>query len=820
MADIISANTAAGVYLNTITMNPVVVNPGVTIQDTSVDGYGIATTQDVNWTITNYGTVIGRVSSSNFSDGILLDEASGGAVTNKTGAYIYGARSGVYSLGPTDLVNTGKIVGEAVAGAVIVGSGAVTNAGTGLLEGGHFGLYVAGATGPLTVVNSATIIGSTNAGIFLRSGGAVTNQLGGDIYGLGFGAHVPGSAMVDNSGTIASGTLIANTYTTLASGSVVATGTVVEGVGVLVDDGGYVINRSNGFIRSKLIGVDIATATDASAGTVINQGDIYGNAIGIQAYTGATTVINSGSIGAGVVASLASIGVLLNAGGSVNNTGLVNGTEFGIDIANGTGTVYNQGTVSSSYLRYGAGVALVNGGIVTNASGGNITSTWKGVQIGGATPDLITQSIGGTVINDGVILAKDTYGDGAGVWIHGPGAIINGTNGLISGGAFGIVAYYSNTTVINRGSVYGTNYAFKAVNPNNTNRIIMYPGASFSGAVDANDTIGVAASTLELGSGTSTGTVNGFGSQYRNFTDVQVDSGAAWNFGGTVASNQTIVLAGTQDSLTLENPEAMNATLSGFSTGDLVVLAGVTDATGLSLSGSDVLTISRADNPDLTIQLSGVVPAVALTTVAGATDLTVPCFAAGTMIRTPTGDVLVETIRAGTQVVSNFGGHRQVIWVGQREIDCRRHPKPTLVWPIQIDADAFGPGLPATNLRVSPDHAIYINDALVPARHLVNNDTIWQVPVDTIKYFHIELKTHDVILANSLPAESYLDVGDRSNFSNSATLRLFPDFATPADGIAALWEAKGCAPLIIHGPALDAIKVMLAARRPNRQAIA
>ena len=752
MADTISASEAAGVLLISATENPVVINPGVVIQDTAGLGYGIASGLVYNWTITNYGTIIGQAGTSNLSDGILLGNASsgsGGVISNKAGGYIYGDRAGIYVTAPSTVTNAGGIVGQSE-GVVIIGSG-----------------------------------------------GAIINQTGGNIHGGIFGAYLSGAASVDNSGTIASA------------------GTAGS-VGVLLPDGGYAINRTHAVIHSQYIGVDIATSTSASPGTIVNQGSIYGRIIGVQAVSAPATVTNAGSIGSGDIGTtIASIGVLLAAGGSVNSTGVINGNYFGIDINYGIGAVYNNGAVSSAFFMYGAGVALQDGGSVTNASGGDITSTWKGVQIGGVTPS----TTAGTVINQGVILADDTLGDGAGVWINAPGEIVNGPGALISGGAFGIVAYY-NVTVINRGSVFATQDAFENAHPNNVNRIVLYPGASFTGVVDANDTIGVAASTLELGSGSSTGTVTGFGNQYQNFTDVQVDSGAAWNFGGTVASNQTIVLAGTQDSLTLENPEAMNGTLSGFTTGDLVVLAGVTDATGLSLSGSDVLTVSRAGNPDLTIQLSGVVPAVSFTSVAGATDLTVPCFAAGTMIRTPAGDVPVETIRAGAHVVSGFGGHRQVIWVGQRDIDCRRHPKPTLVWPIQIDAHAFGPGLPETDLRVSPDHAIYLNTVLIPARHLVNGDTVRQVPVDTIKYFHIELKTHDILLANSLPAESYLDVGDRSNFSDSAVMRLFPDFAPPADGIAALWEAKGCAPLVIHGPTLDAIKAMLAARGRDRQAVA
>ena len=62
--------------------------------------------------------------------------------------------------------------------------------------------------------------------------------------------------------------------------------------------------------------------------------------------------------------------------------------------------------------------------------------------------------------------------------------------------------------------------------------------------------------------------------------------------------------------------------------------------------------------------------------------------------------------------------------------------------------------------------------------------------------------------------ESYLDTGDRADFSNSgATVRLFPDFgAKHAAENASLWETKGAAPLVMAGAALEAARACL----PNR----
>ncbi len=67
---------------------------------------------------------------------------------------------------------------------------------------------------------------------------------------------------------------------------------------------------------------------------------------------------------------------------------------------------------------------------------------------------------------------------------------------------------------------------------------------------------------------------------------------------------------------------------------------------------------------------------------------------------------------------------------------------------------------------LSPDHAVFVDDVLVPVRHLINGSTIVQEPVAEVTYYHVELATHDVILAEGLPCESYLDTGNRAVFVN------------------------------------------------------
>ncbi|MBN9511575.1 MAG: Hint domain-containing protein, partial [Alphaproteobacteria bacterium] len=145
--------------------------------------------------------------------------------------------------------------------------------------------------------------------------------------------------------------------------------------------------------------------------------------------------------------------------------------------------------------------------------------------------------------------------------------------------------------------------------------------------------------------------------------------------------------------------------------------------------------------------------------------LAAACFAAGTRIATARGPVAIERLRRGDLLRTASGRSAPAIWLGHRRVDCRRHPRPHDVWPVRVAAHAFAPQIPCRDLLLSPDHAVWIDGLLIPIRQLINGATIAQRRVDRVTYWHVELPAHDVVLAENLPAESFLDTGNRAWFA-------------------------------------------------------
>ncbi len=776
----ISTTIGTGFVLGTVD-NPVTILPGGRISNTGNALVGPAGTY---WTVVNEGTLAGG-STYTISAGVKLGS---GAVTNAASALISGYSYGAKITGSGTVVNEGTIVATgasvvgyhyvvsasggssitAFAGGVVMADGGVSNAPGATIAGGLIGVGLNGA-GSLVNAGLVTAAGTSGLAVVLGGADSVTNQAGGIISAAGTGA----------AGIIGAG----------SPDTVTNAGTIASAFGVLLASGGTVINTV-GVISGARNGVELV-----APGYVQNSASIAGGGYGVQLYEPGT-LHNSGVITN--TQTTGSIAVEMTHGGSLTNAagGSIAGGMYAVRLGE-PGTLRNSGVITNTQTSGSTTVEMTRGGSLTNAAGGTIAGQWIGVGIGAA--GTVVGTIESTIVNAGSIGALNSLGDGADLWLRGPAYVRN--TGIISGGPFGIVLY-DPTTVVNLGTITGsydvvtsgTTHHQGAIVPGNTAlaaagvslRLEQAPGAVLTGDVVAPvGTLGIAANTLELLAGATAGTINGFGSRYQDFGNIVIDPGAEW------------LVAGSAQGLA-------NAAISGFTPGSTLELTGTVE-TEVTLTGG-MLTLSGGT----TLDLPGLAFAKVSTLGTGNTGNTfiTACFASGTKLLTPRGPVAVESLREGDLLVT-AGGLAPIRWIGHRRTDLARHPRPHDVMPVRVRAGAFGDDTPVRDLVLSPDHAVFVDGVLIPIRHLANGTSIAQEARDDITYWHVELARHDVVIAEGLPCESYLDTGNRSAFENAdGPVELHPEFART------VWAAQGCAGILTDPSelALRAIHTRLAAR--------
>lgn len=143
------------------------------------------------------------------------------------------------------------------------------------------------------------------------------------------------------------------------------------------------------------------------------------------------------------------------------------------------------------------------------------------------------------------------------------------------------------------------------------------------------------------------------------------------------------------------------------------------------------------------------------------------CFLKGTLIATPHGLRLVETLQPGDEVLTLGGTAEPVRWMGVRKMAARFADK-LRAYPVRIAAGALADGIPARDLLLSPEHAVLVEDLLINAGALVNGVNITREAVmpEFFTYYHIELANHALVFAEGLAAETFVDNADRKSFDN------------------------------------------------------
>jgi hypothetical protein len=171
------------------------------------------------------------------------------------------------------------------------------------------------------------------------------------------------------------------------------------------------------------------------------------------------------------------------------------------------------------------------------------------------------------------------------------------------------------------------------------------------------------------------------------------------------------------------------------------------------------------------------------------------CFLPDTLIETPAGAVAIKDLRIGDLVMTASGEAKPVKWIGRREVT----RKLGMAWdhdnaPVRIAKFAIDGKAPVRDLFVSAGHAIFADGMLIPAIMLVNGVTIVENSMPeaaSLTYFHIELDTHEAILAEGLAVESFGGVG-REGFDNAEEyVQLYGPAGAPMEAFAPMVPYRG-----------------------------
>lgn len=614
------------------------------------------------------------------------------------------------------------------------------------------------------------------------------------------------SASVDNVGVIA-----------VAGGTLALSGASLRNSGTIALTDGASQVFVNAGTNSTVENVTLTTAVTlgASNGSIDNTGTISADLI----------------VFAGPVA-LGSLGTLKGALQFDNTLSLGGGT---LD-ASAYGTVWIDGEVTNGTLKAGTGTLILDNATldaVSIASGGSVaiagTVAMAGVPagasavvLGATTTELILpagSALGDVTITAGGSGISDTLLLPAGVVTLTPTAAITvagGTLALVGPGmleADGLLNVAAGTLGITA-PLDGTGTIALAAGATLIDSNAL--GGSLVVATGSNAVVSIAtlAGNAEI---TAAAGVNLDIGTLADNAAVTLDADARVTI-EALAGTPTISFGGGPALAVLPGTGALPVTLLNLTGGDVIDFASVSSTPPLNgpaatagaaeAGGSLDVTGASGDTARVAAQNQAPYLTFSTTTYNGGTAVTAAaCYRTGTRIATARGAVPIERLRRGDLIRTRSGRFLPAIWLGRRRIDCRSYRQPAEVWPVRIAAHAFAPSRPVRALYLSPDHAVWLAGRLIPIRYLINGATVAQLPVARVEYWHIELPAHDILFAENLPAESYLDTGNRAAFEGAQRRHRLSDAV-----MLRVWQRHARAPLLISGPRLAAAHAQLVAR--------
>jgi hypothetical protein len=617
-------------------------------------------------------------------------------------------------------------------GSVIVG-----NIGVGaLLAIGNLGT----ATGTdLTMLSFGAATGT--GGTVTIDGGKLNGFGGIEIGGAGFG-----TLAVTNGGQVA----LANANLGIYVGSDAGGGGGV----LLIDNGSTFSEHGRHFhVGGHNDSASVVVRNSSRLITSNDHGDGFLVAVAIEGPDSSIS-IESGS----TWIANGQIGVGADKPGTLDvNNGLVDASGFSVYVASNSG---GSGTLSVEN-----GGTVLAGNLSTNPSGTDALGT---IVVGPGGTLKISDSInngpggkiavtGGTIVTKGVILGQ--------AYIPGPAEITIGSGGTVSVTDFFSVGPGGLVTFAG-----GLLHSSASVTLSDNARLEGY------GKLEGEVTLGSSATAIHSSGGTLqiTGSVSGSGT-------LEVGSGSTLRLDTAPTNNLTVTFgSASSETLFLNNPNiggaSMFTAVTGVGTNDLIDFGG-----GITIQNVSYTPVSGGSNVTLnvtkgaitgTITLNGVqftggANQFAITTNNGDAALqAIPCFLRGTGILTDRGEIPVEALAIGDNVVTVSGAERPIVWIGTGRARVTPAHRGAAT-PIFIRKGALADNVPHHDLYVTKGHSLFVDGVLIPAEFLVNHRSIlWDDRAGQVEFYHIELATHDVLLADGAPAETYRDDGNRYLFGN------------------------------------------------------
>ena len=490
--------------------------------------------------------------------------------------------------------------------------------------------------------------------------------------------------------------------------------------------------------------------------------------------------------------------------------------------ANGQQDVFVKDTLTGT-------VTLVS----TDSTGvqGNNSSNTPSISADGthvAFQSTASNLVAGDTNNQQDIFVKDlATGTTTRVSTDSTGVQVNGISSIASISADGTrVAFQSNASTLVAGDTNSTTDVFvKDLGTGTTTRVSTDSAGAQSAGTSINASISGDGTRVAFQSNASnlvTGDTNGSTDVFvkdlgtGTTTRVSTDSTGAQSTGGNSlapsisADGTRVAFSSTASNLVAGDTNGQqDVFVKDLGTGTITRVS--TDSAGAEGDGTSANSSISGDGTRVAFQ-SNANNLVADDTN-GSTDVfeaDVACYVTGTRIRSDVGEVAVEDLRVGDCMLTAAGAYRPIRWIGSRAMAPRRHPRPGQAQPVRIRAGALGENKPARDLCVSPGHALCLDmlgEVLVPAVTPVNGSTIVQEDVAHVTYWHVELDGHDILLAEGLPADSYLDCGNRGFFGTGAVVDLG---AGPDAGAAT--TADYCRPFHRDGPVVAAARARLRSR--------